>query len=228
MSENKLPNRLEESVKSTDFTEKDKKQIAEYVKRGRPGITVLTSDKMSQMMDLYLSGRTYRQISKVMNVEKALVLYCSDRFNWFDMKLDYLNELELSMRDRLIDAKLISQDFLLQLTHAWEKKIGANLNRYFSTNDERFSNAIDLKEVDKYLKTIEILHRISSAKEAKAAIGLNVGDGVSIQKKGDNSIEITPKTKTLSEMLAKYTDFKEEIDDIKEKEPINEGEGNEK
>jgi hypothetical protein len=97
----------------------------------------------------------------------------------------------------------------------WQKKIGSNIKKYLATDNVDFANAIDLKEVDKYLKTVELLHRLSTEKGSKGstpAVGLNLGEGVTIVKKGDNEVEITPKSKALSEQLKQFANFKREED----------------
>lgn len=206
MSENNVP-ALEPL---TDFTDKDLAAIEKYVEAGLPGIAKLDELKLAGSMDLYLQGKTYRQISMTMGVEKSLVLYLSKKFNWFELRRDYLSDLELSIRGRLIEAKVINQDFLLQLQQMWQKKIGSHITNYLRTNDEAHANKIDLKEVDKYLKTVEMLQRLSAdpKADAKPLIGLNMGDGVTVTKTGDNSVEITPKQKAIGDVLQQFADAK--------------------
>lgn len=194
-----------------DFSEKDLKIIQEYMEMGLPGVAVVDNIKMSRILDMYLSGKTYRQISTIMNIRKEVILYLSHRFKWFEARKEYIEDLERNMRSQLIETRIKSQDFLLQLMSMWQKKIGNNISKYLATDNEDFANNIDLKEVDKYLKTIEILHRISTDKTpspASSPIGLNVGDGVTITKKGNNEVEITPKSNVIGSLLKEYADMR--------------------
>lgn len=209
MSENsKLPQLAEEPT--TDFTTADLEKINQYMTDGLPGVMAVDDVKMMRIMDMYLSGKTYRQISTITRIPKVLIMYLSHRFKWFDTRKEYLEDLDKSIRGRLIEAKIINQDFLLQLMHLWQKKIGTKINEYLASGDEQYANQIDLKEVDKYLKTAEMLHRMTTDPkgEGKSLIGLNVGDGATITRTGDNEIEITPKKKAIGEMLTELADFK--------------------
>lgn len=197
-----------------DFSQKDLDIIASYKEGGLLDIATVDDKKLSSMLEMYLSGRTYRQISSVTQVKLEIVLYLSNRFNWFQLRQDYLVDLESSMRGRVIESKIISQDFLLQLLLMWQKKIGHKLNKYFSTDNENIVNEIDLKEIDKYLKTVEMLHKLSGDKspgsDSRPMIGVNAGDGVTIVKKSDTEIEITPKTRAIEDALKQFADARRE------------------
>jgi len=116
---------------------------------------------------------------------------------------------------------LVNQDFLLQLIHMWQKKIGNKITKYLATDNEQFAKDIDLKEVDKYLKTVEMLHKLSSEKGGNAggtpAVGLNLGDGDTIERKGDNTVEITPKSKAIGDMLKQFADSRREEESVPKK-----------
>ena len=45
------------------------------------------------------------------------------------------------------------------------------------------------------------------------AVGLNLGDGVTITKNGDNEVTITPKNKTVGEMLNELANLKRAEED---------------
>lgn len=213
MSENNenKPALIEEPT--TDLTPRDLENVNKYIEAGLPGIAIVDGDKLGRILDMYLSGKTYRQISNIMAIQKQIVMYLSYKFNWFEVRKDYLADLETSMRSRVMEARIVNQDFLLQLQQMFQKKIGTNITKYLATDNVDFANAIDLKEIDKYLKTVEMLHRLSSEKSsgsAAPAVGLNLGEGVTIVKKGNNEVEITPKSKTISEQLKQFADFRRE------------------
>lgn len=210
MSEENKPAILEEP--QTDLSQKDLEVIQKYQEAGLPGIASIDGDKMARILDMYLSGKTYRQIATIMAVQKQVVLYLSYKFNWFELRKDYLVDLETSIRARVMEAKIVNQDFLLQLQAMFQKKIGTNITKYLATDNVDFANAIDLKEVDKYLKTVDMLHRLGSEKGSGGnntpAVGLNLGEGVTIVKKGDNEVEITPKNKAIGDALKQFADFR--------------------
>lgn len=213
--------------KEYDFTEFDLKAIEQFESEGLPGVASIDDKAMINMMSLYLSGKTYREIARITRKKKMLVLYISKKFNWYAKKIEYLRDLEETMVQRTLEAKLMGHDFLLQVKHYFEKKIGSNITRYLATNDESFAEKIDLKEIDRYIKTFEALEKLSTirsrSEKNSPSIGLNVGDGVTITKKGDNSLEISPKQKAIGDVLKELADFrrKEGSQNEQEKEEKN-------
>jgi hypothetical protein len=222
MSENE--NKALDQVKTHDFTPFDLKKIQEFQDSGLPGVANLPESTALTMMELYLAGKTYREISQVTNKPKALVLYLSQKLGWYEKKAEYLRDLEETMIRRTMEARLVGQDFLLQIKQLFEKKIGNKINNYLRTGDESFANDIDLKEIDKYIKTFETLDKLTEArvrapksdKPAAPAVGLNLGDGVTIERVGDNKVEVTPKQKTIGDMLRQLADLRREENEKKE------------
>ena len=197
----------------TDFTPKDLALINEYKEAGTPGVARVDDVKLMRIMDMYLSGKTYPQISMVVGIPKQIILYYSQRYNWFQMKQDYLTDLESNIRGRVIEAKVVNQDFLLQLQQMWQKKIGNNIKKYLATDNEDYANAIDLKEVDKYIKSIETLQRLTSERipgQQSPVVGLNLGEGITITKNSNNEVEITPKNRAIGDMLKQFADQRRE------------------
>jgi ribosomal protein S8 len=200
---------------SNDFSQKDLEVIKAYQEAGLPAVATVDEKKMASMLEMYLSGKTYRQISTTMQIKKDIVLYMSFKFNWFELRQDYLVDMESSMRGRVLEAKIVNQDFLLQLQAMWQKKIGTNIAKYLATDNVEFANQIDLKEVDKYLKTVELLQKLSVegkpvADNTRPLIGVNAGDGVTIVRTGENSMEITPKSKAIGDALKMFADSRRE------------------
>ena len=70
------------------------------------------------------------------------------------------------------------------------------------------ANEINLKDIAAYIKTLEALSKSTGAfAEPKApAVGLNLGEGVTVSKKDDGSVEITPKQKAVGEILKQLAD----------------------
>lgn len=225
-------------VPTTDLSEQDLINVNRYVEEGLMGIGSIPESKMVKIMDLYLTGKTYRQISGIVGVKKTIVMYLSHKFGWFATKNEYLHELDLRMKDRIIESKIVNQDFLLQLTHMWQTKIGSKINKFLATGDSTYADEIDPKEIGQYLKTVEVLHKLSSegSRGSNPAVGLNLGEGVTIKKVGDNQVEITPKENTVASMLKQFADYRREEEnkpkpgsrsDIKEVTEVTDGEVNE-
>lgn len=232
----KLPTVQDENLPepTTDLSPSDLEKVNQFVEEGMPGLAKVDEATLTKMMTLYLEGKPYTSIARLAKVDRRIVHYLSNKFNWYLARKEYLHELEATIRNRVIESKIVSQDFLLQLTHLWQKKIGNQINQYLVTGDESHANGINLKEVDKYLKTIEMLHKITTdgpnAKPVAPAVGLNLGDGVTIKKVGENEVEVTPKQKTIGDILKQFADHRREESkksDIDEKGNKAEGESDE-
>lgn len=195
---------------TTDIVGKDAQKLKEFMEAGLPGYPLITEEKLARIFDLYLIGKTYSQIADIMQIKKALILYLSHKLDWYEARKTFLEDLNANIKRRVIEAKLLSQDFLIQMLQMWHKKIGAKMNRYMLTNNEEFTNQINLKEIDRYLKTLELLQKSIGdpfGNNKVPTIGVNVGDGMTIVKKGENSVEITPKQRAVGEMLKQFADL---------------------
>lgn len=209
-------------IQNTDLSATDLQKVLDFQEKGMPNLSKITDDNIARMMNLYLSGKPYTEISRIMKVERDLVLFLSHRFKWFSSRRDYLSELQGNIVNRMVENELRSQDFLLQLTHALQKRIGKQISDYLATDNESHMNEINMKEVVTALKTIEsISKRISeptSKRAATPAVGINLGDGVTIEKNSDNKVTITPKEKTTGNMLREMADFRREQERLKAEE----------
>jgi hypothetical protein len=216
MLENKPP--IVQEERNTDLSELDMQKIEKFKADGLPGLANVGDASIVKCMELYLSGKTYGQIANMTRLKKPLVMYLSHKFNWFLLKKEYFQDLSENIQQRTLEAKIVSQDFLLQLIQFWQSKIGKRINKFLLTGDEDVAKEIDLKEIDKYLKTIEILHKLTgerTSSEKPPAVGLNLGDGVTVKKVGDNAVEITPKQKATGSLLSQLANFRREQENSK-------------
>jgi hypothetical protein len=224
MSEN-LPVKIE-----TDLSEKDLEKVAQFQVEGMPGLAKLVESDFHRMAELYMSGMTYWQIATTLNVPRTLIMHLSHTYGWYTARQEYMGELQEKIKGRVIDSKLASQDFLLLLIQAYQKKLGTKLKRYLSTDDPSHADQINLKEIDKLLKAVEIVQSLSSDGKTAGktpAVGLNLGDGVTIERSGDNKVTITPAIdKHLGDMLKKFADQRRaeqnKTSDIKSNQPKKE------
>jgi hypothetical protein len=203
------------SVLQNDFTLKDLETIQKFKDDGMMGLHVITDVDVERMMGLYLDGKTYRQISQITKKNKNVILFLAHKFNWFELRRGYLDELAATMPDKIVESKLQSQDFLLHLIVAYQKKIGRNIDQYLRTDNVEFWDKIDTKDLSVLMKIMETLKGLSSehltnGNNDKPLVGLNgMGEGVTITKTGANSVEITPKSPIASK-LKQMADFKRE------------------
>jgi hypothetical protein len=193
---------------TTDIVGKDQEDLQKFMEEGMPGLGSLEEDSVKKMFDLYLSGKTYRQISNILRTPKVLVLFLSHKLQWFARRQEYLVELEETNLPRIIEARLMSQDFLLQAQQLFQKKIGVRMNRYILSGDEKEVTGINLKEFELYLKILDRLQKsVESPRAAGPLVGINVTEGATLTRTGNNTIEVTPKQTATDGMLKKFADM---------------------
>jgi hypothetical protein len=210
MSKTNLPAVL--AVPTSDFTEHDNKKLAEYRELGLPGVVSITEAQLFRMYDLYLGGCTYSQISNMLEIKRNIVLYYSHTNKWYEARTNYLAEVQEKIKNRVADTKIRNKEFMLLLVQAWQKKIGGKLTRYLATNDSQHMDEVDLKEVAQLMKAIDMINELDEEGKNKQGktppIGLNVGQGVTLQRDGDK-LSITPNApseESLGNILQKYAD----------------------
>lgn len=197
--------------KTTDLTPAELKAVEKFESEGMVGLYALPDVEIARMMELYLHGKTYREISMITNRPKVLIFTLSKKFEWYPKRMEYLRDLHENILQRTLEAKVVGQDFLLKLKHVFEKKIGANMEAYLRTGNADHITGIDLKEIDKYIKTLETLDKLTDKPAGKSgskapAVGINVGEGMTVTRKDDNTVEISPKEKSVGSMLAQLAE----------------------
>lgn len=191
----------------TDIVGKDADIVSEYVAKGRPGFQDLPEETARKMFDLYCAGQTYRQISGITRQPRALVMYVSQKIQWFDRRQEYLTELENSKLTRIVEAKLMHQDLMLRYVSALHKKIGGQLNSYMASGNDKTLESVNLKEMELLMKAMASLDKSIATPQAQGPlVGINMPDGGTMTRTGENTIEITPKEKSMEGMLKKLAD----------------------
>ena len=204
---------------TTDITTTEMAKVTEFIEKGLPGIAEVPDHKLHRMLDLYLSGSTYTQIANILELKKVVVLYFAYKSNWFELKQEFLLEIEEKIKNRVIDAKLKNKEFMLLLVQAWQKKVSKTLHRYLSTNVDTHMEELNLKEIAQLMKAIEIVNDMDNAGKTsdgkQPAIGLNLGDGVVVERTGENQVSITPKSSTIGSKLQQLADERRALESVK-------------
>lgn len=202
-------------IYESDIPDHEMIKVKRYIEDGMPGLVSITESKIYQMIDLYMTGSTYTQIASTLELKKVIVMYLAYNQSWYMVKREYLLEVQEKIKNRVLDSKLRSQEFMLTLVQAWQKKIGKKLTRYLSTNDVQHMEALDLKEIAQLMKAIEIVNDLDNNGKTSSgknpAIGLNLGpEGVTVEKTGHNTISITPKERSVGDILKQYANSNRE------------------
>lgn len=195
-----------------DFTMKDLEIIEKFKEDGMIGLHTLVESDHERMMSLYLDGKSYRQIALLTKKHKSVVLFLAHKLKWFELRKEYLDELKATLPDKILDSKIQSQEFLMELIMAYRKKIGRNINEYLRTDNVEFHDRIDKNDVMTVMKVMELLHKLNSenlGNTDKSMVSLNgLAEGVTITKTGNNSVEITPKVSPFNSKLKQFAEMK--------------------
>lgn len=205
-----MNNRLPAIILTTDLTSTEIAKVEKYKEEGLPKLAEVTTVQLHRMLDLYLSGSTYTQIASILGMKKAIVLYLAHTNNWFESKQEYLNEIQEKIKARVVDTKLRNQEFTMLLIQAYQKRLGQKLNNYLATGDASNMDTLSLKEIAQLMKAMEMINDSDgsgkSAPGKPSPIGLNLGNGVVIEKTGEDQISITPKETTVGSLLQRMAD----------------------
>ena len=199
--------------KESDITPKELIKVTEFKEAGCPGLSTLVSNEvtLTKAYGLYMDGKTYHEIATITGVKKDVILYVAHKHDWFGTKMEHLAILDANIKDRILQAKLVDQDFVLQIKQFFIKKIGRKMTRFMASGDEETANAVNKSDIELYMKAVDLLDKISTEKvptNSRPTVGLNLGDGVTVRKIGENEVSITPKQKTHADMLKEFANMK--------------------
>lgn len=202
-------------IQNSDFTMKDLELIEQFKEDGMLGLHTLTDIDVERMMNLYMDGKSYRQIAVLLKKNKTIILFLAHKFKWFELRAEYLDELHATLKNKIVEAKLQDQEFLLHLSLAYKKKIGKNIDQYLRTDNSEFYDQINNRDLGTLMKVMEMLHKLNSENlgEKPPLVGLSgMGEGVTITKTGTHSVEITPKQSPFASKLKQFAELKREQD----------------
>ena len=188
----------------TDMTPDELSILREYKEAGLPGVARITQENIFEWFQLYMSGRTYSEISSKCDAPIERVLFIADRNKWFEKKHKHFENIMNRISSRLDQSKLEGIAFMFDLMSFVHKHHGSQIEEYLRTGDPKIAANINMKSLDKYFKTIEALNKLlanpDEAVRQRQAMGININIGphATIEKK-DGTIEISANP-TLAEL----------------------------
>jgi len=197
-----------------DFTNEEAERVNVYVQNGCIGLHDLVKDeaKVNSMFSLYMSGKTYAEISRITRTKKDIVLYMSAKMRWYKKRMEYLNEIQNKMTNKISETRVESLNFITNLINFHHKYYGDKIDKYLRTNDDSVVEDIDLKMLNHYFKSIEALEKVVNPANVKkggsnTTININATDGAKVEQLDDNTVEITPGT--TGDLLKKLSELKD-------------------
>jgi hypothetical protein len=183
-----------------DFTNEEVIRINTFVENGCMGLETLVKDehKVNGLYGLYMSGKTYIEISKISRVKKDLVLYMSAKMKWYEKRMEYLNDIQNNMTKKLTDTRVESLNFIANLISVHHKYYGEEMDEYLRTGDKTIIENLDLKQLSQYFKSIEILEKILNPANVRPGggsgmnVNVNAPDGATLTQVDNKTLEIKP------------------------------------
>jgi hypothetical protein len=208
---------LELPNQTSGFTLKELDDIEKYKEAGLPGIIDVTDEKLMSAFGMRLDGMRFQEIARSLSLKKVQVMYLADKYNWHERRIEYLDGLEMHIKDQVIEQKIRSKGFIMKAMHVMNRRMSKKFDRYLSTGDESIGDSIDMEEMSLYLKMTKAISDLDAAGLARnpennqSLIGINAGEsGVTMKRLDDGSVEITPRQKSHAEMLAELAKSKRE------------------
>lgn len=201
-----------------DFTDEEVERINTYVANGCVGLETLVKDdhKVNNLFALYMSGKTYTEVSKISRVKKDMVLYMAAKMKWYEKRMEYLDDIQSNITKKITETKTESLNFIASLISMHHKYYGDAINQYLRTGDRDIIDGLDLKQLTQYFKSIEILEKILNPANVNRGGGSNTTvnintPGGKVEQVDDKTIEITPgNAGDALRALAKLKDEKKE------------------
>jgi hypothetical protein len=192
-----LPRKFED----TDFSEREIQRIVEFEQNGLQGVSKLSDEQYKLAYKMYLEGCSYDIISNRFHIKKDVILYRAWKDQWYSAKKAKLLELSESIVDRINIAKADSVSFLVDLVQFSHEYYKDKIDQYRKTKDDRIVETLDMKQLEKYFKTIEMLDKLTKVgegaegKDSKTPLVNVIFNGIASVSREGNTMSVTPDKK---------------------------------
>lgn len=86
----------------TDFSSEELESLKSFTNESKPGIGSIRESDIFQCFGLYMSGKTYSEISQITSIKKDVILYLSSASNWHEKKLKYYEDISSNVLQKSI------------------------------------------------------------------------------------------------------------------------------
>lgn len=193
-----------------DFTEEDKSLLNEFRSQGLPGVSKVQATTLFGWFNLYMAGRSYRDIANSSGHSVELVLYHADRQQWCSKKIEQRDALINSVAEKSTAAKIEGLAFMYDLLKFVHERHSKDVVEYLTTKNEEAAARVDLKVVDRYVKIVDAINKIQgnpddwgkmAASMQRPSVSINIGSAEI--KRDANTIDIQANEgKSILKMLA--------------------------
>lgn len=150
---------------SEDMSTEERVALQAFLDNGCPGLIQTTEADILKWFRLYMSGKSYLEISKIVNKNIDLILYMSYKSKWNEKKIEYYQSLIANLSQKTQQVALDSANTVAGMVSALNKYYGDTFNKYLTSNDPSIIEGIDTKLLSQYYKSLESLNKLISPKD---------------------------------------------------------------
>ena len=196
-----------------DMTSEEKQLLVQYKSNGCPNLGKISEVDVFKWFKLYMSGKTYAEISVITNRSKELILYMAHKAEWHKKRFSYYVDITANIDQKIRKTKMESANTVTSIISALNKYYGDRFNKYLATDDVKQIEDLDTRLLGQYYKSIETLEKIigdslDSKGKQNPTVNVNIGGNATIKKIDDNTIEVNEEKEetpaNLLELLAQY------------------------
>lgn len=180
-----------------DFTPTEVASLRDYKRNGIPGIQRYKEEDFFQWFNLYMSGKTYSEISKLTNTKKDIILYMSDKTRWHTKRMQYYADLSDHMIMKCQASKLETLNTVTTMVSALNQYFGNKFDKFLKTKDETIIEGLDTKLLSQYYKATESVDKIigtspSGDDDGQTIVNVNMLSGAKVTQTDKNTIDVEP------------------------------------
>lgn len=196
-------------VFNDEFSEEESTSLANYIESGCPGLSKIADERVFQWFALYMSGKTFFEISQETKDKLELVLYIAHKSKWQATKLEYFQDIQTNLAKKVAMAKMEAANTMTSMMAALGKYHKKKADKYIMTNDDSLMESMDVKLWAAFCKTISTLDEMMNLESNKSgpSVNINVGNNASVSQKADGSLEVNSDS-GVSDLLKSLAEFK--------------------
>jgi len=115
---------------------------------------------MFKWFQLFMSGKTYFEITNLGGAKYGVLLYVAYKSEWGTKKMEHYGDLVQNMSSKVKKVKLDSVNTIATMVTALGKFYGKKFDRYLTTGNHDIISGLDTKLLAQYYKSIDSLDKI--------------------------------------------------------------------
>lgn len=147
-----------ELYKESGLTEEESKIVADWVEKGRPGISNIKAD---QLLSIYLLGYSCNEINKEFpEYSLPAILWCKAKFEWDKRKQEYNLAIQDAITKHAANVRSDAIRFMGELISATHIKWRKDILKYLAAPDREKAPACLPSSLNEYGKLVSLLDEI--------------------------------------------------------------------